>query len=496
MSDIRILIVEDERIVARDIERRLMSLGYSVTAIVSSGEEAIENAERTRPDLILMDIRLKGKMDGIEAAEDIRKRQDIPIVYLTAYGSEETIERAKITGPFGYLLKPFEDRELRTAIDIALFRHNMELTLRESEARYRQLFEESRDALYVVDLKGNLSNVNRSFQNLFGYGKEDVIRTREMFLDHGELRRLARELEENNIIVDHETRLLKKDGSAIDCLVSLSQLFDKEGRLTSYQGSIHDITRRRQLETQLFQAKKMEAIGKFAGTVAHDFNNLMTTISGYAELLQLRLQQKDLKRYIDGIVKSCSMAAQLTKDLLSFSRDKLANPKKVDIGDVLKKLENVMVPVIGNTVAMDIVTEDKDLTVYADESQLGQVFLNLVTNARDAMPHGGSITIRAEKADMNAVSGRGDKRNDEWVVISVQDTGEGMDKETLERIFEPFFSTKEAGKGTGLGLSIVYGIIKQHRGHIDVLSELGKGTVFRIWLPLVRGEGTEGLKRL
>ena len=491
MSDAKILIVEDERIVAKDIEKRLLKLGYGVTGIISSGEKALESVESAYPDLVLMDIRLKGKIDGIETAEGIRKKHDIPIVYITAYGSEEIVERARATEPFGYLLKPFEDRELRTAIEIALFRHNMELRLKESESRYRQLFEESRTALFVTDLKGNLTNVNRSFQDLFGYGKEDTTGTKDFFIDRVELRRLTRELEEKNTIIDYETQLLKKGGAVVDCLMSLWKLFDKEGRPYSYQGSIHDIRRRRELEMELSQAKKMEAIGTFAGTVADDVNNFITTIAGYAALLERHLQQNDLKHYMESIIKSCTMASNLAKDLLSFSRDNKMDLKKVNINDMLKNIESVFFPISGDAVTMEIISNDKDLDVCADQGQLERVFMNLISNARDALPDGGRITVSVVKTKSYAGSAAGNE-TDEWVLISVEDTGIGMDKGTVERIFEPFFTTKGMGKGTGLGLAIVYGIIEQHKGHIDVLSEPGKGTVFRIRLPIAGGDAVTG----
>jgi len=257
MSKKRVLIVEDESIVAMDIKSRAENLGYLVTAVVTSGEEAVEKTAELQPDLVLMDIVLKGKMDGIKAAQSIRDRLNIPVVYITAYSDEKTLERAKITGPFGYIIKPFEDRDLHTAIELALYQHKMENQLRESEEKYRYLFEESRDAIVIISKKGKFIDFNNSFAHLLGYTKEELMvhKAAEIFIDPGDWNNFQREMEEKRHVKDYETKLRDKEGEEIVCIIS-SSIRTREGNDLEYQGIIHDITQRKKAEEALRKSEE------------------------------------------------------------------------------------------------------------------------------------------------------------------------------------------------------------------------------------------------
>jgi len=247
------------------------------------------------------------------------------------------------------------------------------------------------------------------------------------------------------------------------------------------------------LEEQLRQAQKMESVGLLAGGVAHDFNNVLTAIIGYGNLLQMKLAKTDpLRSYAENIMTTAQRAAQLTQSLLAFSRKQVINPVPIELNGIILRVEKLLKRLIREDIELITRLAADDTTVMADSVQVEQVLMNLVTNARDAMPGGGTLTISTaiEELDENLVAVHGYGKPGTYVRLSITDTGAGMDERTRERIFEPFFTTKEMGKGTGLGLATVYGLIKQHKGFIDVESQPGRGTSFHIYFPtLTRGAG-------
>ncbi len=282
---------------------------------------------------------------------------------------------------------------------------------------------------------------------------------------------------------------------------SLQPVKETDGTVSGLILILLDVTDRKRaedesaiLKAQLGQAQKMEAIGRLAGGIAHDFNNLLTAIIGYGSLLKINMAKDDpLMAYVEQILSSSEKAANLTQQLLAFSRKQIISPRPVNLNEVIKRAEKLLLRLIGEDIEFKTILADKDLTVMADSGQIEQVLMNLATNARDAMPRGGLLTIETELVELDkeymkthAVEAPGI-----YARISVTDTGIGMDEKTRERIFEPFFTTKEMGRGTGLGLAIVYGIIKQHNGYINVYSEPGKGTTFRIYIPLIKPEFKE-----
>ncbi len=244
---------------------------------------------------------------------------------------------------------------------------------------------------------------------------------------------------------------------------------------------------KQQIEEQLRQAQKMEAIGTFAGGIAHDFNNILNVIIGYGNLLLKQMNSQDSERdYLDNLLSTAKRASYLTKSLLTLSRQQEINLEPVNINDIIRNLEKILVSLMSKDIEISTNLSEEDLVVMADTGQIEHVLINLVTNARDAMPHGGTFTISTECVNKDKqfiiFSGHGDPG--QYAVISVTDTGIGMNDQIKEKIFDPFFTTKEQGKGTGLGLSMVYGIIKQHNGYINVSSKPGQGTIFKIYLQL------------
>jgi PAS domain S-box-containing protein len=376
-------------------------------------------------------------------------------------------------------------------------RKRMEEALRESEERYRTLFEGSRDAVYISTRAGKFVDFNQAVLDLFGYTREElkVQYTQDTYVNPGNRYRFQQEIEQKGFVKDYYVKLRKKDGTEIDCLLTSSVRRAKDGSILGYQGIIRDITERkraeeemRALQEQLRQSQKMEAIGRLAGGIAHDFNNLLTIIKGYSQLSLLDLKEGEpLWGNIEGIEKATRRAADLIRQLLAFSRRQILEMKVLDLNTILQDLDKMLRRVIGEDIEL-LTTLAEDLgRVKTDPGQIEQVIMNLAVNARDAMPSGGKLTIETANVELDEGYARGHiaVKPGRYVMLSVSDTGVGMPPEVRERVFEPFFSTKEKDKGTGLGLSTVYGIVKQSGGNIWVYSEPGQGTTFKIYLPRV-----------
>ncbi|HEX2768011.1 MAG TPA: PAS domain-containing protein [Geobacteraceae bacterium] len=293
---------------------------------------------------------------------------------------------------------------------------------------------------------------------------------------------------------DFEFRVVQQDGTVKFIKTNAMVIRDVDGKAFRLIGMTQDITEHRQMEEQLRQSQKMEAIGQLAGGVAHDFNNILTAIYGYCSLLQMKMgKDAPFRAEIDHIYASAERAANLTRSLLAFSRKQIISPKPVNLNEIVMNVGKLLSRIIGEDIQLKTVSTGNPLRIYADSGQIEQVLMNLAANARDAMPNGGLLTIETEvkEIDERFIHAHGFGAAGKYVVMSVADTGKGMDAETEKKIFEPFFTTKEVGKGTGLGLSIVYGVIKQHNGYINVCSEPDKGTVFRIYIPQICEEETD-----
>jgi nitrogen-specific signal transduction histidine kinase len=274
-------------------------------------------------------------------------------------------------------------------------------------------------------------------------------------------------------------------------------MYDARGSVIGVLGIARDITEHRQLEAQYLQAQKMESIGTLAGGIAHDFNNILSAIIGYGHVALMKMAEDDPQRHnIESMLEGADRAAYLTKSLLLFSRKQITERKPVELNEVVRKVEKFLRRVIGEDIECKTVLSETPLAILADSYQLEQVLMNLATNARDAMRAGGVFTILTEQVNLDEdfTVAHGYGKPGVYALMTLSDAGMGMDENTRKRIFEPFFTTKEVGKGTGLGLAVVYGIIKQHDGFINVYSEPGKGTTFRIYLPLVAPESIEEAK--
>jgi PAS domain S-box-containing protein len=283
-----------------------------------------------------------------------------------------------------------------------------------------------------------------------------------------------------------DVTITRPDGRIWD--IRTVPLPDEQGNVAKVIELKRDITEHTKLEAQYLHAQKMESIGTLAGGVAHDFNNILTAIIGYGQLMLMNMADSDPhRRNITGILEAADRATHLTRELLLFSRKQPSERKPVDLNEIIANMEKFLLRVISEDIVLKTVPHDAPLPVLADGNQLKQVLMNLAVNARDAMPHGGSFVLQAERVELREdfVAANGFGKPGVFALLTVADTGAGMDKGMLQRIFEPFFTTKEMGKGTGLGLAVVYGIVKQHDGFISVCSEPGQGTTFRVYLPLI-----------
>ena len=334
--------------------------------------------------------------------------------------------------------------------------------------------------------------------SIYGYRTQDIIIEHTPFISliyHEDIPHFLKKIVElktkkcTEFVLQH--RVITKAGDVNWAETMAWPLFDPQGNLTHYQGVLIDITEQKKLQEQLIHAQKMEAVGELAGGVAHDFNNILTAILGYGYMLRMKVEQDDtLREYADRILTSSEKASKLTQSLLAFSRKQIINLQPVNLNNLISDLSKMLSRLITEDIHLELYISVDKITVLGDKAQLEQVVMNLTTNAKDALPEGGSIIIETEvvQMDNDYVKSHGYGRPGSYALLTIADTGVGMDEQTRKRIFEPFFTTKETGKGTGLGLSIVYGIIKQHNGYINVYSELNKGTTFRIYIPLIEAE--------
>jgi hypothetical protein len=373
---------------------------------------------------------------------------------------------------------------------------------RERDVQYRVLADTASDALLTIDEDSTIRFVNPAVERVFGYRTEELVgKSLTMLMPH-HLRQLHKASFQRYVStgVRHmawdgvELPGLHKSGREIPLEISFAEhTRDGKRRFTGICRDVSDRKRAeaalREREEQLRQSQKMEAIGRLSGGVAHDFNNLLTVIGGYTDLLLRRMTPED-PGYgsVQEIRKAGDRAAALTRQLLAFSRGQVLSPKVFPLNDVVREMEGLLRRLIGEDIEMSIELEPGLGHVLADPGQIEQVLMNLAVNARDSMPGGGKVLIRTERVEVSEPRHRtdGDLAPGPYVRILVKDTGTGMDPDTLSHVFEPFFTTKEKGKGTGLGLSTVYGIVRQSGGGVFVTSELGKGSVFQVYLPHVQ----------
>ena len=506
----RILIVDDERPNRQLLEVMLAPEGFHLLT-AASGEEALAIVAQQPPDLILLDVLMPG-MDGYQVVDKIKgslATQNIPLIMISDLDDRNARMLGLSAGAEDVLTKPVDRAELCVRVRNLLHLkahgdpHDTDsqmperepgsrtADLVEGERLYRATFDAAPIGIVHEGLDGEWLRVNQRLCNLLGYSREELrtlavqeyMQSDEVAGEAEFVRQMAAGTRDRHVI--DEKRYRRRDGSFVWARVNMSVHRDAEARPQYFISVIEDITERRMLEAQVRQANKMDAIGQLASGVAHDFNNLLTVIQGFAELMTADVvlasqHGKDLGE----ILKAAERASGLTRQLLAFSRQQVLNTVPLDVNGMIKEMAGMLGRLIGERIEIVLVLAPDLPLALADRGQLEQVVMNLMVNARDAMPGGGRVTIETADIELENSSFHEETvMHGRYVMLAITDTGSGMSSETRRRLFEPFFTTKEPGKGAGLGLSTTYGIIKQSNGYIWVYSEPARGTTFKVYVP-------------
>jgi two-component system cell cycle sensor histidine kinase/response regulator CckA len=493
-----VLVIEDDNHLLRTLRDILRLRGYAPMTAASGGEglTLAAAAPHTSVAVALIDLNLPD-MDGTEVIGRLHAISALTeTVILTGHASVDSAVRALRQHTSDYLVKPVAPDQLLTTVERATERwqrRRAEEALRRSEERSQLLLENISDVVLVVDEALKIGYVSPSVTRVLGISPDELIGERWGSLTHPDdvplLEHFARQIREGTSIEpSQELRVRHRQGDWRVLDVSAANLIGRGESNRELVLTGRDVTERRRLEGQLRQSQKMESIGRLAGGVAHDFNNLLTAIIGFSELLLEELPYDGRGRAdLESIQKAAAHGATLTRQLLAFSRRQVQELKILDLNALVRDIEPILRRLLGEDIVVDVVTDEELRLVKVDRGQIEQVLINLVVNARDAMPQGGNLRIETHNLELDAayVQRHPYARSGHHVVLTVSDNGVGMDADVRGRVFEPFFTTKELGKGTGLGLSMVYGIVKQSGGHIELQSEPGAGSHFAVYLPAV-----------
>jgi PAS domain S-box-containing protein len=368
--------------------------------------------------------------------------------------------------------------------------------LRASEESYRRLFDGSRDGIYITALDGSLEEANQSLLDIFGFTREEFnsINVLASYFDPDARKRFQRQIEREGSVKDYEIKLLRKDGTVADCLITTSLRRSEKGTIDGYHGILRDVTEQKRLQHRLYQAHKMEAIGTLAGGIAHDFNNILYGIIGFTELALDDDSEKDkTKEYLQRVLSAGERAKYLVKQILTFSRHTEQEKKPILVAPIVKEVCKFLRASLPTTIAINQDIEQRLGSILGDPTQIHQVLMNLCTNAGHAMRKtGGDLFVGLHEMvlDSTGIAAYPGVPAGTYQRLVVRDTGTGIEPPVRERMFEPYFSTKEKGEGTGLGLAVVHGIVQGHKGFISVRSEPTEGTVFTIFFPVVEKQHT------
>jgi PAS domain S-box-containing protein len=497
MEQVRVLMVEDNEDDAVLIRRELLRLSPQphVNHVRNETDFVAALSNGARPDVILSDHNIPG-FGGAEAlALAQRMAPEVPFILVTGSLDDETAVAYLKNGATDYILK---DRVIRLgpAVVEALERSRARKALKRHETLLRQIIDANPNLIFVKDWDGRFVLVNQAIAEVYGTTVDQLVgRTDADFNPNAEeVTHFLRD--DREVMLSGRPKLISEEPVTNPTTqetrwfqtIKVPLRMPDDGSSTLL-GVATEITERKRLEEQLMQSQKMEAVGQLAGGVAHDFNNILTAIVGYSDLLAAELSGNPRHlEDLEEIRKAARRAAALTRQLLAFSRKQVLEPRIIDLNDVVENLDKMLRSLIAENIELKTVLAPDLDAARADLNQLEQVIMNLSINARDAMPEGGTLTIETANAtlDHDYAAHHVSVIPGDYVMVAVTDTGCGMDERTKARIFEPFFTTKPAGRGTGLGLSTVYGIVKQSGGNIWLYSELGKGTTFKVYLPAIR----------
>jgi two-component system, cell cycle sensor histidine kinase and response regulator CckA len=547
---IRILVADDDADILSGTARLLENAGYTVDR-AATGQQSLLAFRNHRPDLVLLERDLPD-MDGLEVCRRIKHESaqaDIFVLIVSASHTQgDELAKGLESGADGYISRPIANRELLARVASCVHIMRLSRTLRfqaeelkksnkaaaqaqlaslnliedavaaralleaanqelrreisereraeESRARLVAAVEQSAETIVITDADGAILYANPAFEKSTGYTREEALGVNPRILKSGrhdpEFYRQIWAVLGRGEVWSGRFINKKKDGTLYEEDASISPVRDPSGKVLNYVAVKRDITREAQLEAQLRQSQKMEAIGQLSGGVAHDFNNILAAMIMQTELTGMVPNLPDeVREGLRHIRAGAERAANLTRQLLLFSRKQVMQPRELDLNEVVTTLAKMLQRIIGEDVSLQLNLHPRALIIRADPGMLDQVLMNLVVNARDAMPGGGRIFIETSERNFSKEEAAlvPDTKPGRHVSLCVTDTGSGIAPENLSRIFEPFFTTKEPGKGTGLGLATVFGIVKQHGGALIVESELGRGATFQVFLPATETPG-------
>jgi hypothetical protein len=489
----KILIVDDEPANRKLLADLVVREGYEAV-VASGGAEALAILANVQVDLVLLDLMMP-RVDGMAVLAELQKQQmlpALPVVVVTAHDERKVRIDALTAGAIDFIAKPIDRLEvvcrLRSLVELRHLRERAVATvegkLRESDHLLQLRFAQSPVAQVVTDTGFRVIDWNPAAEALFGYTYAEALGHRPGFLvpedARGRVEAVWQELlsgRANELTNENIT----KDGRTIQCEWHNAPITSADGKILGVSSFVLDVTERMRLKATLAQSQKMDAMGQLAGGVAHDFNNILAVILAYGSFVRDALPEGDERRDdLNEVLKAADRAVGLTKQLLAFTRQQPTEKRRVDLNQSLTELHKLLVRTLGAQVELHVLPSARPAVVRIDPVQFDQIVLNLVVNARDAMPAGGQLRVTLEHASED----RSGSTDEGWVHLKVSDSGTGMDDEIRERIFEPFFTTKEKGKGTGLGLATCFGIVADAGGRIDVKSTLGQGTTFTVELPL------------
>jgi PAS domain S-box-containing protein len=516
-----ILIVDDQPLNLKILSSLLTEEEYQVQT-AQDGESALEIARESPPNLILLDVRLPD-IDGYEVCERLKADEmtrDIPVIFISAMGETHDKVLAFNAGAVDFMTKPLHIEEVLARVETHLVlkavqdqleaknaqyereiveRRRAEAELRESETRYRMLSELISDIAYSIHIEPNGSLTSKwmtgAITPITGYTLDELIAKGDwQALIHPDDMAIA--IEQLRVHISNqpevaEYRIITKAGEIRWVRAYGRPIWsEQERRVTGLIGAVQDITARRNLERQMQQQERLAAVGQLAGGIAHDFNNLLTSIILYTQILQSKPHlPPDLAPHIDTILDEARRAAELVQQILDFGRRSMIETLSMDMAPLTEKTVDILRRTLPENIHLSLDVSGTEHVIKADPTRIQQVLMNLVTNARDAMPDGGELRIGL--AHVNLKRGQeapvAEMPIGEWVQITVSDTGTGMTEKVQAHLFEPFFTTKPAGEGTGLGLAQVYGIVRQHEGYIAVETQQEQGTSFSIYLPAYAG---------
>ncbi len=485
MPHSKILIVDDEPRMRKSLKALLSGESYEIHTS-KNGEEAMKSLAENVFDLILLDIVIPD-MDGQQIMDYINSRcPDTPVILMTGHASVESAVTALRSGAYDYLKKPFEHEELLKTVRNALNQKRLNGERKRAEEDWANTFDAVTDMVMVLDDEHRIIRVNKATAKALKTTKESLEGKKCYEVIHDGLSHPIKECPmvlTMKTLKPHTTEMTVPEiGGTFIC--STSPILDHEGKLTGYTHTLKDITQSKRLEAQLQQAQKMESIGTLAGGIAHDFNNLLMGILGHASLMVLDIDSSHPHyEKLKIIEKQVQSGVKLTRQLLGYARQGRYEVKPINLNQLVQETSETFSRT-RKEITIQLKLSEGVYTIEADQGQIEQVLLNLYVNAADAMPVGGDLILKTVNTTHEDIKGKVyDPRSGNYVLLTVTDTGVGMDKKTRKRIFEPFFTTKEMGRGTGLGLASVYGIIKGHGGYIAVESKKGRGTSFSIYLP-------------